>query len=235
MKRNILLFILAALLIPGCDLLPSLFGLSFIGQWKTDDSSFRFEFFAGAYFEQKTVTDNFYYDAGNYAFDGSRLYLEYGNGKHVEYFYEFKDYSNTLILTTTQTIGVQIILERTTDDSIGKPDIIGSWETPFCPYYQVDPSGRMCEGLVLALYDDGTFKKAIISNDGNENTFEYYTGTFDYDFYEITFTYEDERQETTSYLFTYAYFPSAGEILFIWDHSLVRNGGELWSGSSISE
>ena len=166
---------------------------SFIGNWVTDDSSIRFEFSGDAYFKQKQVSDSIgFYEtsSGNYTVDESRLYIQYGSGEHIEYFYDFKDRNNTLLLTTTKTTGFLIIFERTTSGSIEKLDIIRKWW------------GDASEGnfVEFDFHENGTFKQAILGTGGEEHIYDY-TGTFEYDFYKITLNYEDGRQEISSYSF----------------------------------
>jgi gamma-glutamylcyclotransferase (GGCT)/AIG2-like uncharacterized protein YtfP len=110
------LAVLAILLIGGCAIFPM--GNPFVGTWETENP-----------FTETVVTTRFssdmnfterwtdldgveQTDTGTYEYDDEIITLDYDDGEAYDYFYEFKQDGDTMILTLTEGLSLSLSYTR---------------------------------------------------------------------------------------------------------------------------
>lgn len=107
---------LSLVVIAGCSLFP--LGNPFLGEWETNDpftgtvatTSFARDMtFTETYTDSDGVEQT---DTGTYEHDDEVLTLNYDDSETVEFFYEFKEDGDTMVLTLAEGLSLSVTYRR---------------------------------------------------------------------------------------------------------------------------
>ena len=107
---------LSLVVIAGCSLFP--LGNPFVGEWETNDpftgtvatTSFARDMtFTETYTDSDGVEQT---DTGTYEHDDEVLTLNYDDSETVEFFYEFKEDGDTMVLTLAEGLSLSVTYRR---------------------------------------------------------------------------------------------------------------------------
>ncbi|MFP4484611.1 MAG: lipocalin family protein [Spirochaetaceae bacterium] len=110
------LAVLAIILIGGCSIFP--LGNPFVGTWETENP-FNETVVTTRFTSDMTFTERWtdldgveQTDTGTYEYDDEIVTLSYDDGESYDYFYEFKQDGDTMVLTLTEGLSLSLSYTR---------------------------------------------------------------------------------------------------------------------------